>query len=340
MLRLTNEESVQRPAMKLILTTAILLSVPAAVEATQGGVLNHYKSDPRCGQTQVVAPPLSEEARRGLESKLAEARAAYEKRPDDADAIIWLGRRVAYLGRFDEAIRIFTEGARKHPRDARMYRHRGHRLLTLRCFKDAADDLERAARLVRDRADEVEPDGLPNARNIPTSTLKTNVFYHLGLAYYFQGDFARARGAFRECLRFSKNPDMLAATSHWLYLTLRRLGRGEEARRVLEGVDDSAEVIENHDYRRLLLMYKGKATPESLLEEASKEGGSLSFASTAYGVGAWHAASGQPAKALKVFLDITRTPQRTSFGYIAAEADLKRMGVSAPAGLPERKLYE
>ena len=280
-----------------------------------------------CRPAPVSAPEPSAEARRELEAKLAEARAAYERDPSNADAVIWLGRRTAYLGRFEEAVRIFTEGLGRHPRDARLYRHRGHRYLTLRCFDAAAADLARAARLVRNRADEVEPDGLPNARNVPTSTLNSNVFYHLGLAHYLRGDFPRALAAYRECLRFSKNPDMLAATAHWLYMTLRRLGRAGEARAVLNLVRDDAEVIENHDYQRLVMMYKGKVTPDGLLAEASREGATLGFASTAYGVGNWHLYEGRPARARQIFADITRGPQTTSFGFIAAEAELRR-GVS------------
>src|SRR5688572_24476506 len=62
------------------------------------------------GDSGAVQPPLSPAARAALEAKLAEARAVYEKNPSDAEAIIWLGRRTAYLGRFDEAIEIFTGG--------------------------------------------------------------------------------------------------------------------------------------------------------------------------------------------------------------------------------------
>ena len=53
----------------------------------------------RCA-VSLVPPPLSGDTRRRLEADLAEARAAFEQHPDDPDAIIWLGRRTAYLGRF------------------------------------------------------------------------------------------------------------------------------------------------------------------------------------------------------------------------------------------------
>src|SRR5690606_7691904 len=64
---------------------------------------------------ELRAPELTDERRAELERQLAEARAAYERDPTDADAIIWLGRRTAYLGRYREAIAIFTEGIAKHP---------------------------------------------------------------------------------------------------------------------------------------------------------------------------------------------------------------------------------
>ena len=54
----------------------------------------------------------------------------------DVDNIIWYGRRTAYLGDYREAIRIFSEGIEKHSKDARMYRHRGHRYISIRCARD------------------------------------------------------------------------------------------------------------------------------------------------------------------------------------------------------------
>lgn len=306
-------------AVALLVAVALLLVVPVGAQK---------KPERETASPEVYrAPEPSPEARAELERKLSEARAAYEKNPRDADALIWLGRRTAYLGRFDEAIKIFTEGVRKHPRDARMYRHRGHRYITTRRFEEAVKDLERAAKLVAKRADEVEPDGLPNARGVPTSTLNSNIWYHLGLAHYLRGDLPKALGAYRECLKFSKNADMFAATAHWLYMTLRRLKRDDEARQVLELVRDDADIIENQDYQRLLMMYKGRLTPEALMEEAYKKRATVGFATIAYGVGNWRLYTGQGQQAAVLFTQVIDGPQRTSFGFIAAEAELQRFGV-------------
>ena len=142
---------------------------------------------------------FSAETRRELELKRDEAQQRFDKEFNNVEAIIWLGRRTAYLAHYKEAIFTFSDGIEQFPTDPRLYRHRGHRYITLRCFDAAIADLEKAAKLIKGKPDEIEPDGLPNARNIPTSTLQSNIWYHLGLAYYLKGDFRRALSAYREC---------------------------------------------------------------------------------------------------------------------------------------------
>ena len=313
--------------MRRLLALAALITLVAATPApAQTKKRGRPSSPPVRKQVGRPAPPVSAEARREMEARLAEARAAYERNPRDADAIIWLGRRTAYLGRFDEAIDIYTRGLRLHPRDARFLRHRGHRLITLRRFPEAVADLTRAAQLIRGKPDEVEPDGIPNERNTPTSTLHSNIWYHLGLAHYLRGDFRAALRAYRECMKVSTNPDMLVATSHWLYMTLRRMGRPAEAARLLEPINADMDIIENRDYLRLLLMYKGATTPAALLEETARAGTQLGNTTVGYGVANWHLYHGRRAEAAALLRRVTSSPQWTSFGYIAAEADLKRLG--------------
>ena len=274
-----------------------------------------------CLQTaREVAPQLSAEARRDFETRLNQARELYEKDRNSADRIIWLGRRTAYLGRYKDAIRIFTDGIKRFPADARLYRHRGHRFITLRCFDDAIADFKKASRLIKGRPDEIEPDGLPNARNIPTSTLQSNIWYHLGLAYYLKHDFKSALKAYREAEKVSTNPDMLVATTHWLYMTLRRLGQEKEAAKTVAAIKDDLEVIENADYYKLIKIYQGKLKPADVWNQS---GETLSNATAGYGVGNWFLYNRQRAEATKIFNNITAGNQWASFGYIAAESELK-----------------
>lgn len=267
---------------------------------------------------------FSAEARRELEAKLNEARERYEREPRSVEALIWYGRRTAYLAHYKDAIFTFSEGIDEFPNDARLYRHRGHRYITLRCFDAAITDLEKAAKLIKGKPDEVEPDGLPNARNIPTSTLQSNIWYHLGLAYYLKGDFRRALSAYRECEKVSNNADMLVATMHWLYMTLRRLGREDEANKALAKVKDDLDIIENADYYKMIRIYKGQLKAEDVLAEISKDTDSLSNATLGYGLGNWFLYNGQRAQAEKVFRQVTSGSQWSSFGYIAAESELNR----------------
>ena len=283
---------------------------------------------PAIGQTclqraQEIAPPLTRETRQEFEAKLAGARTNAEADPS-ADNLIWLGRRTAYLGRYKDAIRIYTEAIEKFPDDARLFRHRGHRFLTLRCFDLAISDLNRAAKLVKGKPDQVEPDGLPNARNMPTSTLQSNIWYHLGLAHYLKADFKAALKTYREAAKVSTNPDMLVATTYWQYMTLRRLGREKEAMRLVAAIKPDLEVIENADYLKLIRLYQGKTTADELLKEIGGDAGALSKATIGYGLGNWFLYNDQRDEALKVFRRVILGNQWASFGHIAAEVELSR----------------
>jgi tetratricopeptide (TPR) repeat protein len=273
-----------------------------------------------------VAPEISENARKIYETKLAEAKVDFAKNPNSADAIIWLGRRTAYLGNYKESIGIFTKGIGKFPKDARFYRHRGHRFITIRCFDDAIRDFETAAKLIKGKPDEIEPDGLPNARNIPTSTLQSNIFYHLGLAYYLKGDFKNALKAYQDCEKVSQNPDMLVAVKHWIYMSLRRSGKPKEAAKSIAGIKDNLDIIENDDYYKLVKLYQNKLKAEDLM---TQDANTLSNASLGYGLGNWFLYNGEKEKAEKVFRQIISGNQWASFGYIAAEAEQKNLSRSA-----------
>lgn len=280
-------------------------------------------AQPCLERAEEIAPPLTRETRRDFEAKLAEARKNAEA-DASADNLIWLGRRIAYLGHYKDAITVFTQGVEKFPDDPRFLRHRGHRLITLRCFDLAIADLNHAVKLIKGKPDEVEPDGLPNARNIPTSTLQSNIWYHLGLAHYLKGDFKSSLKSYREAEKVSTNPDMLVATTHWLYMTLRRLGREKEAAKVAGAIKPAPDVIENADYYKLIRLYQGKTTAAELAKEISGNASPLSKASIGYGLGNWFLYNKQRDEAEKIFRQIILGNQWASFGHIAAEAELSR----------------
>lgn len=273
-------------------------------------------------RTEEVKPELSAATKKEYELKLADAFAAYTREKESADSTIWLGRRLAYLGNYKDAIRLYGKGLARYPNDARLWRHRGHRFITRRCFDEAIADLKKAAELTEGKPDEVEPDGIPNARNTPVSTLKTNIWYHLGLAYFLKGDFRNALKAYEKCREFSNNNDMRVATAYWQYMTLSRLGRRKDADAMLAKFDTDIEVIENNDYLQLLKLNKGEVKAETLLSTIRVDADSLSSASLGYGIGNYYLYNGDKEKAMATFKKIVEGDQWASFGYIAAEVEL------------------
>lgn len=251
------------------------------------------------------------------------AKSDYVKYPDSAETLIWYGRRTAYLGLFQEAIAIYTEGIQKFPNDPRMYRHRGHRYISTRQFDKAIKDFSKAAEMIKDLPDQTEPDGLPNHRNIPISTLQGNIWYHLGLAHYLNGDFEGALMAYRKRAVTNTYDDNLVSGGHWLYMILRRLDRPEEALLEIEGVNANMDIIENKRYHKMCLFYKG------LLEEENLEmigDGSSSDDVYFYGIGNWHLyQSKDTVRAKRLFKRLLDNGNRYSFAYLAAEADWNRL---------------
>jgi tetratricopeptide (TPR) repeat protein len=270
-------------------------------------------------------PPASSKAR--LEADLATAQAAYDKDPSALDATVWLGRRLAYLGRFRDSIDVYTKGLKRHPKSAELLRHRGHRYITVREFDKAIADLDRASTLIKGTPDVIEQDGAPNLKGIPRSTLHGNIWYHLALAHYLKADYDKSRLAWLEGLKVAKNDDTRVAKIDWLYMTYRRMGRAAEAKSLLEPITEQMDIIENTAYHKRLLMYKGLVKPEDLL--GGPVGGStlaegVQLATQGYGVANWYLYNGDKDKARAVFEKMLKGGSWAAFGYIAAEADMKR----------------
>ena len=268
--------------------------------------------------------PLPPAVRARYEQQLAEAHAAYVRTPTDVDSIIWLGRRLGYLGRIREAIDIYSKGIALYPDNPWLYRHRGHRYITVRELDNAVADLERARQLVTPTVDQIEPDGQPNALNQPIGTLKSNIDYHLGLAYYLQHDFIRSLLVYRLEYANATNDDRRVSAGHWLYMSLRRIGQDEEAADVVRPIRRDMQVIENQVYHRLMLLYKGELPVDSVLAVTPSGEMSVTDATAAYGVGNWHLYNGRREEAERIFRRILAGGQWGAFGYIAAEREMVR----------------
>jgi tetratricopeptide (TPR) repeat protein len=248
-----------------------------------------------------------------------EAKAEYMADPDSAIKLIWYGRRAAYLGHYRKAIKIFTDGIKRHPTDARMYRHRGHRYISIRELDRSITDYEMAAKLIKGKENHIEPDGQPNSRGIPLSTTQGNIWYHYGLASYLKQDWDKAFEAFSNGLAVGENDDNIVSTTHWRYMILRRSGKShDEAKHVLDVIKADMNVIENFSYYRLCMFYKGLIS----LEEMSVGADDPSGAASNYGLANWHYYNGNLAQADKYLKQMLAGKGWAGFGFIAAEADM------------------
>lgn len=256
---------------------------------------------------------------------LAEAQENYDQDSSNIEFIIWLGRRTAYLQRYQQALEIFTRGLQIHPNSARLYRHRGHRYITLRKFDLAIADFEKAANLIKDSVLQIEPDGIPNQLNIPLSNTQFNIYYHWGLAHYLKREYSMAVTAYEECLKYCNNDDLITATVDWMYMALKRDGKDSAAVNLLSRITPDMKVIENDSYFQRLLMYQGLKHPDSLLQyrdDSDPDAKYLALATQGYGVANWFYCQGDSVRAQAILNEVLETKSWAAFGYIAAEADL------------------
>lgn len=236
--------------------------------------------------------------------EIAAAAAKLAADPKNIELLIALGRAQANAWRYHEAIATYTRGLALAPNHAMLYRHRGHRYLSTRQFDKASADLEKAAKLKTDDFD---------------------IWYHLGLAYYLKGQFDKAVAAYERCRAVAESSgkdDSIIAISDWLYMTYRRLGKTAEAARVLDRITPQMKVEENKSYFDRLLFYKGLKQEDELvnIEKATD----LEIATVGYGLGNWHLYNGNAAKADLYFQRIVKGKYWPAFGFIAAEAELRR----------------
>lgn len=249
---------------------------------------------------------------------LAQAEAQYLADSNQIDNIVWYGRRLAYPGYYRRAIDLYSRGIKRFPDEPELYRHRGHRYITIREFDKAIADLERAAQLIAGTEDEIEPDGMPNDQNIPLTTLHSNIWYHLGLAHYLKHDWENALTAYTNCRDLGLNDDNLVSSTHWIYMILRRMGEEAKAQASLEPIHAEMNIIENASYWKLCRFYQGALSEEELIDPDDSFSANDAIR---YGIANWHYYNGDPDIAREHLKAIVEADGWNSFGHIAAEVD-------------------
>jgi thiamine biosynthesis lipoprotein ApbE len=264
------------------------------------------------------APPLADDVRQQRERELAAAETELARVAadggDDVAATVWVGRRLAYLQRWRDAIAVYTRGLQAHPDEPHLLRHRGHRWLTVREFESARDDLLRAWEVTRGLPDEIEPDGQPEPGRPPHSTLQGNIAYHLGLAQLCLGDFAAAARAFGDALALARNDEMRVAAAHWRWCAAMRCGDEAAARAAVAPLQGDLDVVENRGYWQLCRVYRGDLDAGSLTAFEGSKGAVLAF-----GLAHLAAVRREPGAAAAL-MAVAQRPDWPSFGVMVAEA--------------------
>ena len=240
------------------------------------------------------------------------AQKIYFNNEDNSESLIWYGRRAAYLGYYQKSIDLYSEGIKKYPDDARFYRHRGHRYISTRQYDKAIKDFRKAIGLIDEKVDQIEPDGLPNKKNIPLTTLNGNIWYHIGLAYYLTNDMNNALKAFSNRSVSHKYDDNIVSSAHWLYMINRRLGDIEGADRIIDKVNSEMDIIENMSYHQSCLFYKGELKESQIVIDDV----------ALYSLANWYMyEKNDTINAKKYYQKLLKNGNPYSFAFIAGESD-------------------
>jgi tetratricopeptide (TPR) repeat protein len=273
-----------------------------------------------CGLTanlsSQTAAPGALELTSGLGRKLyalpddkavGDARKSLAADPQNVGLVLQLAHAQAARRQYREAVATATAGLAFAPNNAELYLERGHRELGLREFKAAMKDLEQATRLAPELLD---------------------AHYHLGLAHYFSGEFDAAAASFDRARSLAKNDDSLIDCSNWLYVSLRRAGKEQQAEQVLLRITPEVKNTEPHlyFYLRLLHFYQGKLTAEAVLPPPpagpNDLEGELAFDTVSYGVGNWRFYHHDNSGAMELFRKVVKGEAWNSWGFIGSELEL------------------
>lgn len=224
---------------------------------------------------------------------------------DDADPAV-----------YEQAILDFSMLLNKQPFNSHIYRHRGHRYLSLGHVEQAVADLSLSTRM--------EPEFWKS-------------WDLLGMAYYFLGDFEKALTYYRQGLQVTgPKSKFTAPLTYWSYLSLCRLGRKDtdEAQRMLHlvGAEDLAT---KSLYLCLLQLLRNECTVQDIydIEEEYERTertpcGNVDYLTGTYGYGIAmkYYLDGQKDKARDIMEDIVKAGRDwNAWGHIACQKDLTRL---------------
>jgi tetratricopeptide (TPR) repeat protein len=277
--------------------------------ALAGGAKTSAQTPPTRGPLELTSPLGRKLYALPEDAAVAKARHALDADPKNPALALDLSKALAACRQYNEAIAVDTAAMTSAPTNAELFLERGHRKLGLRQFAAAQADLEYANKLDPKLVD---------------------VYYHLALAHYFQGQFADAARLFAQGRDIAKTDDLLIDYTAWLYSSLRRAGKDEEAAAALTRITPEMKNTEPHlfFYLQLIRFYQGKLTAQEILPPPPSPPGDLeselSFDTVTFGVGTWNLYHHDNATALSLFRKVVQGDAWNAWGFVGSETELAR----------------
>ena len=233
---------------------------------------------------------------------VARARDSLVADPTNVDKIIQLGLAQSAVRQYHDAIATFTRGIKIAPTNPLLYRWRGHRYISIGAFDKALTDLERGNKL---------------------DTTNYDIWYHIGVAHFERGEFAKAAAAFTQAQRRAPNDNEIAGSTDWLWMSLARAKRGVDAQKALAPITDSLKITSATAYSQRLRLYRGVIGPDQVV--TSSDTAAVQVATLSFGVGNWYLSKGDRANARRWFKRAVDSGGWPAFAFFAAETELRRL---------------
>ena len=233
---------------------------------------------------------------------IARAELALAADPTNVDKIVTLGLAQQAVRAYRAEIETFTRGIALAPNNPILYRWRGHRYISTGQFDKALVDLK---------------------KGIALDSMNYDIWYQLGVAYFGTDQFDKAADAFAHCQRMAPNPNEVAGATDWLWMSLSRAGKKDDAKKALAPITDDFRVTTATAYFQRLKLYRGASTPDQVLTPADTA--AVQVATLSFGIGNWYLVNGDKANAKAWFERSVASGGWPGFGFLLSERQLQKM---------------
>lgn len=246
--------------------------------------------------------------------KLAEIQSRIDKDPENYELWLEKGLHLIYvLDKPKEARDALNQGLYLNPFSADCHHRRGRKYITEGRYKEALADIIMAARIDHDNNEH---------------------WYYQGVAAYLSKYYMIAETAFKRAtdLMIEQGIDEYVAPIEWLWLTLQKLGKKEEASELVAPITwDTPCIPRSLSYKRRILLYNGTIKPEDFLDREdikTRDRPDLYLISELYGLGNYYYIIGEVEKSNELLLEARDVPTfHGAFAYQQACNDLAERGL-------------